>query len=218
MNAIAINAFSGEINQQATTLVNAADLHAYLGIQTRFSNWILRRVEEFGFVRDLDFIGVSKFGHAEAGFFGKRQTEVTEYHITLDMAKELCMVERSEIGRAARRYFIEMEKEHRDAVPAWAVEQWAAHQTQLKAAQDMALSSSPFFREALRFVRAGLSGREVAKLLDCSETTVFNARQRLKAAGLLAAGEFAGQARNDGARGLPYSLGEAHPATQAAGV
>lgn len=52
-----------------------------------------------------------KFGRTEAGFFGSREIEVKEYHITLDMAKELCMLERSELGQQARRYFIRMEKE-----------------------------------------------------------------------------------------------------------
>ena len=80
---------------------------------------------------------------------------------------------------------MEMEKEHRDAVPAWALAQWAEHQAQLAAAQDLALSSSPFVAEVLRLVRLGLSGSEVAKLLDCGETKVQRYRMRLKAAGLL---------------------------------
>lgn len=189
MNAIAINAFSGEINQQQTTLINARDLHAYLQVKTAFAHWILRRIEDFGFVKGEDFViaePLAKNGNQSTtrvgGWFGESKID---YHITLDMAKELCMVERSEIGRAARRYFIEMEKEHRDAVPAWALAQWAEHQAQLAAAQDLALSSSPFVAEVLRLVRLGLSGSEVAKLLDCGETKVQRYRMRLKAAGLL---------------------------------
>ena len=163
MNAIAINAFSGEINQQTTTLVNARDLHAYLNVVTKFSTWILRRIEDFSFVKNEDFIIVEplpKNGKREdtgvSSWFGGENK--VDYHITLDMAKELCMVERSEIGREARRYFIEMEKEHRDAVPAWALSQWQAHQLQLKAAQELALLSNDFAREVVRLARMGLSG------------------------------------------------------------
>jgi anti-repressor protein len=181
-----INAFSGEINQQPVTLVNAEDLHAYLGIQTPFAKWILRRIEEYEFTRDLDFTVTDKFVQVRAGgFFGSREVQKPEYHITLDMAKELCMVERSDIGRAARRYFIEMEKEHRDAVPAWAIEQWSTHQAQLAAAQAALLQASTMARDVVRLLRAGLSNAEIAKLKDCSETTVTKHRAQLKAAGLL---------------------------------
>ena len=103
MQQFSITAFAGSINNEEVTLINGEDLHAALGIKTRYSNWILRRIEEFGFVRNLDFIGVSKIGRTEAGFFGQREIETTEYHLTLDMAKELAMVERSEIGRQVRK-------------------------------------------------------------------------------------------------------------------
>lgn len=58
--------------------------------------------------------------NVDRGFFGTRQETLKEYHITLDMAKELCMLERSELGQQARRYFIRMEKEAiaaRNALP-----------------------------------------------------------------------------------------------------
>ena len=191
MNQLSIATFVGIVNnQQDITLVNARDLHAALEVLTAFNKWILRRIEDFGFIKDEDFIVIDplvKNGQPQktglSGWFGGENK--IEYHITLDMAKELCMVERSDIGRQARRYFIEMEKEHRDAVPAWALAQWAEHQAQLAAAQDLALSSSPFVAEVLRLVRLGLSGSEVAKLLDCGETKVQRYRMRLKAAGLL---------------------------------
>lgn len=185
MNQLSIQAFSGEINNQTTTLVNGEELHAYLGIQTPYSKWILRRIDEFGFVRDLDFIGVDKFVRTEAGFFGARDKAVIQYHLTLDMAKELCMVERSEIGRQARRYFIEIEKEHREAMPQWAMAQLSQAQAQRSAAQVLALSGNAILREVLRLVWLGLSISEIAKLLDCSATTVSKYRSNLKAMGLL---------------------------------
>ena len=180
-----ITAFSGEINQEEVTLVNGEDLHAALGIQTPYSKWILRRIEEFGFVRNLDFIGVSKIGRAEAGFFGPRDIETTEYHLTLDMAKELAMVERSEIGRAVRRYFIQIENETRDAIPAWALSQMAQTQAQLSAAQTLALRGNVFLQRLVRYSQAGLSQVEMAKLSDCSATKVERAQRLLRESGLI---------------------------------
>ncbi len=189
MNQLSIQAFSGEINNQTTTLVNARDLHAHLGIKTAFSNWILRRIEDFGFIKNDDFIIIdplAKNGKREKwGFQAGWGENKIDYHLTLDMAKELCMVERSEIGRAARRYFIEIEKEHREAMPQWAVAQLSQAQAQRDAAQELALAGSPFSREVVRLVRAGLSNAEVAKLHDCSDSKVSAYRARLKAAGLL---------------------------------
>ena len=131
---------------------------------------------------------MSKIGRTEAGFFGQREIETTEYHLTLDMAKELAMVERSEIGRQVRRYFIQIENEVRDAIPAWALAQMAQTQAQLRAAQDLALSVRPKLppvREFVRLLALGLSHREVAILLACGDTTVGRMAQRLRAAGLL---------------------------------
>lgn len=98
--------FSGVINNQPADLHNARDLHAFLEISTRFDTWIQRRIADYNFVENLDFIERSNLSNR--GFF---KTEIKEYHITLDMAKELCMLERSELGQKARRYFIKMEKE-----------------------------------------------------------------------------------------------------------
>jgi anti-repressor protein len=190
MNQLSIAAFVGTINQHEATLINARDLHAHLGVETKFGTWIIRRIEDFGFVKNEDFTiaePLPKNGKREntglSNWFGGENK--IEYHITLDMAKELCMVERSDIGRAARRYFIEMEKEHRDAVPAWAIEQWSTHQAQLAAAQAALLQASTMARDVARLLRAGLSNAEIAKLKDCSETTVTKYRAQLKAAGLL---------------------------------
>ena len=61
-----------------------------------FSKWIQRRIEEYGFTQALDFIGVDKIVRTEAGFFGQRDKTVQGYYLSLDMAKELCMVERND--------------------------------------------------------------------------------------------------------------------------
>lgn len=111
-----ITTFQGVIANQPTLLVNARELHTRLQISTRFDTWIQRRISEYNFTPELDFIERSILGNR--GFF---KTETKEYHITLDMAKELCMLERSELGQQARRYFIQMEKEALQARQALAL-------------------------------------------------------------------------------------------------
>jgi anti-repressor protein len=82
--------------------VNARDLHEFLEIKTRFNDWIVNRIAQYEFIDRQDFITLTE--NLVSG--GQR----TNYHITLDMAKELAMVERNEKGKEARRYFIECER------------------------------------------------------------------------------------------------------------
>lgn len=87
--------------------VNARDLHRFLGVGRDFSNWIKGRITEYDFIEGQDFeILLANFGEQK----GSGGHNKTEYALSLDMAKELSMVERTEKGRQARRYFIEMEK------------------------------------------------------------------------------------------------------------
>ena len=85
--------------------VNARDLHQFLGVGRDFSNWIKGRIEEYQFIKGQDFEVFTKFGENSSG--GR---PAKEYALSLGMAKELSMVEKTEQGRRARRYFIEMEK------------------------------------------------------------------------------------------------------------
>lgn len=86
-------------------MVDARELHAFLGVETQFSKWITRRIEEYGFTQPVDFILVRN-----------DYNEIEYLHVSLDMAKELCMVEKNERGKQARKYFIEVEKRWRKPV------------------------------------------------------------------------------------------------------
>ncbi|MCL6230163.1 antA/AntB antirepressor family protein [Bartonella bilalgolemii] len=90
------------IDQETVQTVNARELHAFLEITSKFADWIKNRIKECKFLESIDFITLSK--NLENG--GK----VKEYHITLDMAKHLSMIERNDKGHQAREYFIECEK------------------------------------------------------------------------------------------------------------
>ena len=87
---------------QAQQTVNARELHAFLEVQTRFNDWIKNRVDEYGFIENQDFITFT-----ENLVNGGRRIE---YALSLDMAKELSMVERNAKGKQARQYFIDCEK------------------------------------------------------------------------------------------------------------
>ncbi len=82
--------------------VNARELWKFLEVGKDFSSWIKNRIRDYGFVEDTDFLIILSKST------GGRPT--TDYFLTLDMAKELSMVERNEKGRQARRYFIAAEK------------------------------------------------------------------------------------------------------------
>ncbi|GKX60635.1 antA/AntB antirepressor family protein [Leminorella grimontii] len=99
-----IPVFSGSISNEKILLCNARELHAFLQVGKRFASWIKERISEYGFIENQDYIAISQ--KREIGYGrGKR-----EYHLTLDTAKELAMVERNEQGRKIRRYFINCEK------------------------------------------------------------------------------------------------------------
>ena len=101
-----VNVFHAVIDGINQLAVNARDLHKFLKVGRRFTTWIQGRIAEYGFAENLDFISFSQSGEKPKG---GRPT--VEYHLTLDMAKELSMVENNEEGRKVRRYFIRCEKD-----------------------------------------------------------------------------------------------------------
>ena len=85
--------------------VDARDLHAFLEVGKDFSTWIKDRIQQFGFVDGQDYSPIS--GNRSDGMPGKARAE---YTLSMDMAKELSMVERTDKGKQARQYFIACEK------------------------------------------------------------------------------------------------------------
>ena len=101
-------------NSKGERLINARELHNALGNKRKFSDWIKQRIEHFKFVEYQDFLTFHNFvKHDQKDNLG---TKTIEYYLTIDMAKELCMVENNEVGRKIRKYFIEVEKRYRSIV------------------------------------------------------------------------------------------------------
>ena len=100
-----VQTFQGEINDETQPLVNARELHAFLESKQEFAHWIGKRIEKYGFVEGSDYLIDKIIIQLPSGTKYK-----TDYHLSLDMAKELSMVERNAKGKQARQYFIACEK------------------------------------------------------------------------------------------------------------
>ena len=87
------------------------DLHAALEVDTQYSKWF-ERMTEYGFTEGVDFVTVVKNVYREDGTL-MPQTQ-TDHQLTLDMAKELCMLQRTDKGKECRQYFIELERRWND--------------------------------------------------------------------------------------------------------
>lgn len=101
-----------EKSQGGKSVVSARELHSQLQVKTQFKDWFPRMCE-YGFVENQDYCSILSSGNNQQ--LTKEQiaqggTNKKDYAITLDMAKELCMIQRTEIGKRFRNYFIECEK------------------------------------------------------------------------------------------------------------
>ncbi len=95
----------GVIGGVKTLVVDARELHGFLGVGKDFTTWIRGRLKEYGFEQGKDYEVFTKSGENPQG--GR---PLAEYTLTLDTAKELAMVEKNDKGRQVRRYFLECER------------------------------------------------------------------------------------------------------------
>ena len=87
--------------------VSGRDLHQTLQVKTPYTQWF-DRMKDYGFSENSDFVTVHKNVIRVDGT--KMPQQHYEHQLTIDMAKEICMIQRSAIGRKCRQYFLELEK------------------------------------------------------------------------------------------------------------
>lgn len=87
--------------------VDGRELHQFVENRYQFSNWISDRIKQYEFTEGVDFTTIKNSLYSPPR---------KDYWLSIDMAKELCMVEKNEKGKQARRYFIEMEEKAK-AIP-----------------------------------------------------------------------------------------------------
>ncbi|HGT5806193.1 TPA: antA/AntB antirepressor family protein [Escherichia coli] len=167
MTSQLIPVFNGTFANETALLCNARDLHAFLGVKKVFAAWITNRISEYEFMENQDYILLSNFGKQTSGRGGHNRKD---YHLTLDTAKELAMVERNEKGRQIRRYFIECEKKLRNMQAA---QQFTDEeiillcymQVQMENAQDISKRLYPIMKE--------LNSSYASKLYDIAFETFY---------------------------------------------
>lgn len=177
------------LNDEAVPTINARELHRYLGVRAAFKDWIARRIEDYDFQEGKDFCS---FLSESTGGRPSR-----EYSISLDMAKELAMVERTAKGKEARQYFIECERQARAAAPVLPQDlptalrlaaDLAEQNAKLEHERDEAIRTKAMIgssREASAMAAASVASRKVAALeaqlgFNTDHATVTAVEKKLK--------------------------------------
>ena len=95
-------------NDNGKQLVSGRELHEFLGVGRDFTTWIKGRISKYDFIENEDFT-VLNIAPQNGGASHGGQNKL-DYIISIDMAKELSMVENNDKGKQARKYFIQCEK------------------------------------------------------------------------------------------------------------
>lgn len=99
-------------NESGSQVVSARELHQFLEITTPLTIWMPRMID-YGFVEGVDYEAINIFVNASNNIGG---TNKKDWALTIDAAKEISMIQRTEKGKLARQYFIECEKKLREVV------------------------------------------------------------------------------------------------------
>lgn len=105
------------LQQEDGSWIDARTLHKELKVGKVFANWIKDRINKYEFVESEDW----KLTFAKTG--KRKNVKINDYSLTLDMAKELSMVENNKIGRISRKYFIAIDKAFK-ARRLWNIDRW----------------------------------------------------------------------------------------------
>lgn len=92
-------------DDNGNSVVSGRDLHDFLEVGTQYTKWFDRMVD-YGFTENTDFVAISQKRLTAQG----NETTYIDHALTLDMAKEISMIQRTDKGKQARQYFIEVEK------------------------------------------------------------------------------------------------------------
>ena len=151
--------------------VDGRDLHDFLEVETPYTKWI-DRMMEYGFAENVDFSVFDKNVHDDTAFGGVRKMK--DDALTLDMAKELSMIQRTKKGKQARQYFISMEKQAKskqqlplpkDYPSALRALADSVEENQKLESQNKAMKPKALFADAVETSNTSILVGQLAKLL-----------------------------------------------------
>ena len=129
-----IKVTKNEIGNAELNSVNARDIHNYLQVNSKFADWIKRAISKYDFKENIDYTVLKNEKKLNDGVC----RPFTDYIVTMDMAKELAMLENNPKGKETRKYFINCEKELQKSSPYAALQEIATFQKrQLEQLQDI---------------------------------------------------------------------------------
>ena len=143
------------------------DLHEALETETRYNDWF-KRMTEYGFTEGTDFYSIL----SKTSDNGRPKTD---HQLTIEMAKEICMIQRSEKGKQCRQYFIAVEEQFNNpqAIMARALRLADKELKRLTVENQIMKPKADYF-DALVERNLLTSFRETAKQLGIKERTFTN--------------------------------------------
>lgn len=156
--------------------IDGRELHEFLEIETDYTKWF-GRMCEYGFVANEDYEIIIEQVHSQKR---QRTYEQANNKMTLDMAKEICMIQRSEKGKKARKYFLKIEKDWNSPEKVMARSLLIAHKT-IEAQVTLIEEQTPkvLFADAVSASKATILVGELAKIMkqngiDTGEKRLFS--------------------------------------------
>ena len=110
--------FNFKRNDDGSVAVSGRELHKGLEIETPYKQWMNRMID-YGFEENTDYILVTQKSLTNNP--RNPYTTQTDHIMTLDMAKEISMIQRSDIGKKIRGYFIKVERQHNEITQAYGI-------------------------------------------------------------------------------------------------
>ena len=144
--------------------LSARELHEFLEVKTKYKDWF-PRMTEYGFVENIDYQAIAQKRATAQG----NETTYTDHQITIEMAKEIAMLQRNEKGKQARQYFIELEKKWNspEAVINRALE-YSRKQVKALMLENSELKPKAIFADAVSASKTSILVGELAKVLNAN--------------------------------------------------
>ena len=141
--------------------LSARDLHNFLEATERFNSWF-ERMNQYGFVYGVDYLGCKVFNT-------QARQELQDYQITIEMAKEIAMLQRNDKGKQARQYFIELEKKWNS--PEWVMNralEYSKKQVESLLLENKELKPKALFADAVSASKNSVLVGELAKMIKAN--------------------------------------------------